>query len=60
MKELETMTSTAQNHKKELFRDCSTFEVNLAREDENSLIKDIDHLKEEIGSTMERLGDKLR
>ena len=40
------MFDGGQNHKEELFRDCSTFEINMAQQNENYLVSEIETVKD--------------
>ena len=58
--QLEQMFDCGQNHKEELYRDCSTFELNMAQENDNYLVNEIETVKAKIISTVGHLGDTLK
>ena len=58
--QLEQMFDSGLNHKEELFRDCSTFEINMAQQNDNYLVDEIENVKAQIISTVGHIGDTLK
>ena len=57
--ELAFKTTEALAHKDELFRDCSTFELNLTKGADGAIFCEVDDMKDKIQDTMVQLGATL-